>query len=199
MIRESSVRRKASKSDSLKATKRSKLQQAITPFTPANPAYYSLKPGELFVGEEVAQVETLLGSCVAVVMFSPRTRVGAICHSLLPSCRNEEPCVTSCLQGPRFVDCSILRMLDWFLQRGIQRRELVVKLFGGSDMFAAAEDESTRKGIGQQNIERAMQVLEQEGLTLMASDVGGLRGRKIIFRTYTGEIFLKRLNRSELK
>ena len=181
-----------------------KLSRTATPnttFTPSNPARYSLKSGELFVGEEIAQIETLLGSCVAVVMFSPRCRVGAVCHSLLPSCRTEEPCAGRCLQGPRFVDCSIQRMLEWFLKRGIMRNELVVKLFGGSDMFAAEQGDGngTRKGIGQQNIDRAMQVLEREGLHLAASDVGGLRGRKIIFKTYTGEVFLKRLRRSELK
>ncbi len=174
-------------------------RQGITMYTPANPVRYSLKQGEMFVGEEVAHVETLLGSCVAVVMFSPRCRVGSVCHSMLPSCRNEEPCAGGCEQGPRYVDCAVQRMLEWFTKRGIQRRELVVKLFGGSDMFSAEEPTGTRKGIGRQNIERALQVIQEEGLRLAASDVGGLRGRKIIVKTYTGEVFLKRLSRSELK
>ena len=180
------------------ARKKKEPRQAKTTYTPSNPLHYSLKPGELFLGEEVAQIETLLGSCVAVVMFSPRCRVGAVSHSMLPSCRNEEPCASRCLQGPRFVDCSIQRMLEWFLKKGIMRSELVVKLFGGSDMFSADQDR-VHKGIGQQNIDRALQVLEQEGLHLAASDVGGVRGRKIIFKTHTGEVFLKRLRHSEFK
>lgn len=198
-MRISSPRRKARESAPLSAPITNGQQRpAGTILTPANPVHYSLSPGELFIGEEVAQVETLLGSCVAVVMFSPRHRVGAICHSLLPSCRNEEPCGNSCQHAPRFVDCSIKRMLEWFLQREIKRREIVVKLFGGSDMFST-DKEPSRIAIGRQNIERALQVLDEERLVLAASDVGGLRGRKIIFRTYTGEIFMKRLNRSELK
>ncbi|MGA2108628.1 MAG: hypothetical protein ABSH25_13400 [Syntrophorhabdales bacterium] len=44
-----------------------------------------LKPGEIYVGEEPAEISTILGSCVSVTMFSKRVRVGAICHALLPS------------------------------------------------------------------------------------------------------------------
>ena len=163
----------------------------------AKPARYYLKPGELFVGEEGMMVETLLGSCVAVSMFATRYRVGSICHSLLPSCRNETPCTTVCQDGPRYVDCSIRRMLTWFLTHGVLRKEIVVKLFGGSDLLSGPEG-SLRKGVGRQNIERALAVIDEEGLYLAASDVGGLRGRKILFKTYTGEIFLKRLQRSGL-
>ncbi|MEW6520252.1 MAG: chemotaxis protein CheD [Thermodesulfobacteriota bacterium] len=164
----------------------------------AKPARYYLKPGELFAGEEAALVKTVLGSCVAVTMFSPRCQVGTLCHSMLPSCRNENPCVGGCQDGPRYVDCAIRRMLEWFHTRGIGRDEIEVKVFGGSDMFAGPRD-SEYKGIGRQNIDMALQTLEQEGLRLAASDVGGPRGRKIIFKSYSGEVFLKRLNRAEFK
>ncbi|MBU4260914.1 MAG: chemotaxis protein CheD [Proteobacteria bacterium] len=165
---------------------------------PAKPVRYYLKPGELFLGEEAAVVKTLLGSCVAVTMFSPRYHVGSVCHGVLPSCRNEHPCVGDCRDGPRYVDCAIRRMLEWFLTQGIARDEIVVKVFGGSDMYSTPEG-NERKGVGKQNIDMALKTLEQEGLRLAASDVGGLRGRKVIFRIYSGEVFLKRLSSSEHK
>ncbi|MEW6521945.1 MAG: chemotaxis protein CheD [Thermodesulfobacteriota bacterium] len=165
---------------------------------PVEPVRYYLKPGELFVGEEAARVKTLLGSCVAVTMFSPRCRVGSLCHSMLPTCRNENPCTGGCHDGPRYVDCAIRRMLDWFVKRGIGREEIEVKVFGGSDMFSGPQGHEY-KGIGNQNIEMALKIIEKEGLKLKASDVGGLRGRKIIFKSYSGEVFLKRLRRSEFK
>lgn len=179
----------------LQATGRS-LETAIA--VPVKPARYYLKPGELFAGEEAALVKTLLGSCVAVAMFSPRCRVGSLCHSVLPSCRNETPCDGGCQDGPRYVDCAIRRMLDWFVKRGIVRDEIEVKVFGGSDMFSPAQGHE-HKGIGSQNIEMALKIIEKEGLRLAASDVGGLRGRKIMFKSYSGEVFLKRLRRSEVK
>jgi chemotaxis protein CheD len=164
----------------------------------AEPARYYLKPGELYVGEESALVETLLGSCVSVVLFSPRYRVGSVCHSLLPSCRRENPCRRDCQEFSRYVDCSIRRMLEWFLEQGVKQREIVVKLFGGSDLLSGPQGLASR-GIGRQNIERALQIIEEEGLLLASSDVGGVRGRKIIVKTYTGEVFLKRLCRTGLK
>ena len=174
-----------------------RLQPRVTPLPVSQSQRYYLKPGELYVGEETALVETVLGSCVAIAMFSPRNLLGSLSHSMLPTDGNAKFRAANCLEGARFVDCSIHCMLDWFLQRGVLRKEIVVKVFGGSAMFPGPESYG-RIGVGRQNIERALQVIEQEKLYLAAFDLGGLGGRKIYFKTNTGEIFLKRLHRSEL-
>jgi chemotaxis receptor (MCP) glutamine deamidase CheD len=54
-----------------------------------------------------------------------------------------------------------------------------------------------RASVGQLNICTAFQVLEMERLRVAASDVGGLRGRKILFSAHTGEVFLRRLRKSD--
>ncbi len=156
-----------------------------------------LKPGNLYLGEKPALISTLLGSCVAVTMFSPRLKSGGISHGLLPGCR-EKSCAGGdfCPEGVRYVDCSIRRMFDWFRQRGAARGEIEVKVFGGSDMFGA-KDETARTSVGRQNIARAFQVLDEEHLRIAASDVGGEAGRKILFFTHTGEVLLKHLRRTE--
>ena len=38
-----------------------------------------------------------------------------------------------------------------------------------------------------------MEVLEEEGFTVSASDLGGVRGRRIHFHTGTGEVLVHRL------
>jgi chemotaxis protein CheD len=161
----------------------------------AGVARHFLLPGELFTGREAAMVGTLLGSCVAVTMFSPRCRVGAVSHSMLPSCRSDQPCGGQCADGPRYVECSINRMLSWFIGQGILHAEIEVKVFGGSEMFAGSSEENKRPGVGRQNIDMALQVLERDGLSPVVSDLGGRRGRKIFFKTDTGEVFVKRLGR----
>lgn len=40
-----------------------------------------LKPGEAIVSPNPILVSTVLGSCIAVTMYSPEKRVGAICHA----------------------------------------------------------------------------------------------------------------------
>jgi chemotaxis protein CheD len=41
-----------------------------------------LRPGEMYLDEESAEVSTILGSCVSVSMFCRRIRIGAIWHAL---------------------------------------------------------------------------------------------------------------------
>ncbi len=161
-------------------------------------AQIHLNPGAIHISEEPALISTLLGSCVAVTMFSPRLKAGAMCHGLLPACKGEKPCRCEkhCRAGVRYVGCSIRRMLEWFVQQGVGRGEIDVKVFGGADMFGGRENSAT-VSVGEQNIVMAFQVLEEERLRISASDVGGAKGRKIFFHTATGEVLLKRLHKSD--
>jgi len=153
-----------------------------------------LKPGEMVVSSEPMLVTTLLGSCVAVTMFSPRLRLGAICHALLPSCRRDQPC--SHHDSGKYVECAVALMRGELNARGVPDSEIEAKLFGGSDMFALLD--GRRLSVGRQNIEMALQVLEAASLRVVTRDLGGPRGRKIIFHTHTGEVYLKRLRKTEI-
>jgi chemotaxis protein CheD len=154
-----------------------------------------LKPGEMLLSGEPIMVSTLLGSCVAVTMFSPSLRLGAICHALLPACRNDVPCSHRKEEAGKYVQCAIRRMLEGLMSRGVAKAEIQIKLFGGSDMFDVGEGRS--RSVGRQNIEMALSMLETESLRLVKQDLGGRRGRKIVFNTRTGEVFLKRLKTTE--
>lgn len=145
-----------------------------------------LKPGEFFFAEKPTMVTTVLGSCVSVIMFNRRFAMSAICHALLPSgdCSDDE--------GYRYVECSLERMLKSFARFDVTRRELEVKLFGGSDILSSQRSEGRLKTIGRQNIEAALAIIEAEGLNLVSSDVGGSTGRKLFLFTHTGEVLLKR-------
>jgi chemotaxis protein CheD len=155
-----------------------------------------LKPGEMVLREEPMIVTTLLGSCVAVTMYSPRLRLGAICHAVLPSCRKELPCNYGHPESGKYVECAIRRMLDGFQAHGVVRSEIEAKLFGGSDMFDTAGARS--RSVGGQNMQAALEILESQSVRVVTQDLGGKRGRKIIFHTHTGEVFLKRLRKSEI-
>ncbi len=155
-----------------------------------------LKPGEIYIARnEPTVVTTVLGSCISVAMFNERLNVAAICHGLLPKCRDKKACDESCSEGFRYVDCSIRHMLASFSSLGIRRSEIQVKLFGGSDMFESRNPSSI--SVGKQNIEAALKLIEDERLSLVSCDVGGPLGRKIFFHTQTGEILLKRHKESD--
>jgi|WetSurMetagenome_2_1015567.scaffolds.fasta_scaffold00113_2 chemotaxis protein CheD len=156
---------------------------------------YTLQPGEIYLGRGPAVVTTILGSCVAVTMHDAKSGISAICHGLLPSCSRAEPCKDSCPEKFKFVECSIKKMLDKFDSCGINRAGIEVKMFGGSDMFGVQSDPMNRT-VGRDNIKVAQETIEAGGLQIAASDTGGNLGRKIIFITHTGDVFLKRLVKS---
>jgi chemotaxis protein CheD len=148
-----------------------------------------LKPGELFIGEKNTKVTTILGSCVAVTLFGKRLRIGAICHGALPRCRKKGGCHDICGEAFKFVDCSIRYMLGKLRSYGLADKEIEVKVFGGADTLLTKKENT----IGSMNVKIALELIRQEKLRIISADVGDSFGRKIIFLTHTGEVYLKRL------
>lgn len=146
-----------------------------------------LQAGEVFMGDEPTRITTLLGSCISVCMFDPTTRRGAMCHGLLPNA----PVVL--YQHPfRYVDEAVLYLIERYRRMGVPPQRLSVKVFGGADILASVRD--GYESIGRQNTMAAIEALGWQGVQIAARETGGNRGRKIVFLTHTGEVFLKRLN-----
>jgi len=152
-----------------------------------------LKSGELHFSDKPSSVMTVLGSCLSVTMFHRKARMGAICHGLLPKCRERAICGRSCAERAKYVECAIEMMVKLFDDNHLKRSELEVKVFGGADMFSVRLGGRNSISVGRQNIEIAQQTLEKAGLRVIALDVGGTAGRKLFFNTATGDVLLKRL------
>jgi chemotaxis protein CheD len=141
-----------------------------------------LKPGEVVVSMKPVLVSTVLGSCVAVTMFSASRGFGAICHAMLPANSGRE-------NDLRYVDTA-LQCLYAKVREYDAGNDLVVKLFGGAQML----DVGLAKGtVGEQNVARAEEMLTSLGLSVSARDTGGLRGRKLFFCTRGGDVFMRRI------
>jgi chemotaxis protein CheD len=151
-----------------------------------------LQTGDCFFGVQPTLVTTVLGSCVAVTMHAPKMGIGAICHAFLPD-SSEAKRGASEPQICRYVDTALQNMLESMDKVGVPRRDLVLKLFGGSSGIAVRGMEYTSYDIGRRNVEMARKLLRFARLELSTQDVGGHQGRKILFNTNTGEIWLKRL------
>lgn len=163
----------------------------------------TLQPGELYLARDPAILHTILGSCVGVTFWSARLGVGALCHGVLPRWPRTWP-PGSRLPGAslgrdvlrdayRYVDFSIRYLAQQFDALGVPRRELQVKLFGGADVLPVSQSKNGRLTVGAQNCKAAAEALSEENLTVLASDLGGARGRNIHFHTGTGEVLVHRL------
>jgi chemotaxis protein CheD len=99
--------------------------------------------------------------------------------------------------GFKYVDYSIRYMADYFRSYGIGPSEIEVKLFGGAEMFPAGGDDQKYLSVGKKNVISALSSLKREGMAVHIRDVGGTQGRKLHFYLHTGDVYLKKLKRSE--
>ena len=144
-----------------------------------------LHPGEVFVSADSHAVTTILGSCVAVCVWDPMTRIGGINHFLLPTFTGQG------IASPRFGNIAIQELLAQLSQLGSHKRNLLGKLFGGACVLEAFRQRQHH--LGMKNVEVARHLLESESIPLVGHDVGGQRGRKLIFQTDDGAAWIKPL------
>ena len=157
---------------------------------------HNLAPGELLITREPQWIYTLLGSCVAVTMYSPRFQIAAICHGMLPR-PGRYAAAHACETDPfKYLSCVIPVMTERFRFLGLTPREIEVKMFGGANVIRLGGAPHDERWIGTANIAAARQLLQAGGFALKAERVGGGRGCKIFFNTATGEVLHKPLRGS---
>jgi chemotaxis protein CheD len=128
-----------------------------------------------------------LGSCLGIALYEPHARIGGLAHAMLP--RFEQGRIKR--NPARYVDTSIYIMIDEIIERGGRKHNIHAKIVGGARMFATMGLETM--DVGQRNIEAAKETLRNERIPIMAMDVGGKRGRTMIFDLTTGVIEIKTL------
>jgi chemotaxis protein CheD len=153
-----------------------------------------LQPGESYLARKPMLLRTLLGSCVGATFFSARLGIGALCHAQLPRSPKNPPGGLTVANGRRFVDFAIRDLARQFDELGARRTETQVKLFGGGDVLLVSEKGWKRPTVGKLNCEAALEVLQEEGYTVVASSIGGNFGLNIQFHTGSGEVRLRRLS-----
>ncbi len=154
-----------------------------------------LKPGEYHLSTKPEQIVTILGSCVAIVMFDITTRCCAVSHCILPvrsgsgdEDRNDDF---------KYVDTSFTRMIEDFRYMKIPSERIQIKVFGGAIQIQTKNQSS--ETVGMKNILKAVDQVEKNKLSIASIDVGGGEGRKIQIFSATGEVLLSRLKKSTVK
>lgn len=153
-----------------------------------------LQTGDCFLGVKPTLVTTVLGSCVAVTLFDPVRQIGAVCHAFLPES------ASFAAKGPdpqvcRFVDTALENMFSSMARLRIDPQSLVVKVFGGASGIMSA-GRANLFDIGGRNVTAVRKWLMHMGTPITKADVGGTQGRKLLFLTHTGDVWVKRLNRA---
>ena len=134
-----------------------------------------LQPGHLIVSPHPVAITTILGSCVAVCLWDAKRGVGGMNHFMLPI-----P-VTSHAASPRFGNVAMEQLLARVHAEGGRTGSLRAKVYGGASMFRDGTNH-----LGARNGELAIAFLRRVAIPVVEQDLGGTRGRKLVFHTDEG-------------
>jgi chemotaxis protein CheD len=133
-----------------------------------------------------------LGSCVAVILHDPTTRIGGIAHVMLPShtlARNQE-------KPAKFADTAVPLLVGKLLHLGVVRESVLVRLVGGARMFETVALSGTVH-MGERNVVACRSAIQDAGLVVGGEDVGGQSGRSVLFNVVDGTVAVRTLGGPE--
>jgi chemotaxis protein CheD len=131
-----------------------------------------LHPGDVVCADAGERLETLLGSCVAVILTDPRRTVGAMCHIVHAQPRGPRGEVDAHHAGPAF-DAMYAKLRA----RAIEPRLCEAYVYGGGNMFPGLIRTPTH--VGERNVRAVLSRLEADGIAIAWIDVGGSAYRRL--------------------
>lgn len=138
-----------------------------------------LFPGKLAAFKEETVISTLLGSCVAVALHDPTTRIGGLNHYLLADGMPDER------ENTRYGAHAIPLLIEECVRLGANRGRLQAKIYGGGNVISVSQ---IGEGIGKRNIEFAEKILRDCGIPVIERNVAGESARTIKMNTATFEV-----------
>lgn len=138
---------------------------------------YFLRPGYIYLPAQPTVISTVLGSDVAVCIYDRKHKSGGMSRFQYPTPDKDQPPTT------RFGDVATLKLIRMIMTEDTAKKHLEIQIFGG-----AHNPEHSPRNIGRENILVARRVLNKNGFYIVSEDVGGQKGRKVIFDTNMNEI-----------
>ena len=142
----------------------------LSPFAPSG-AVHTLHPGDVVCAERGDRLDTLLGSCIAVILADRVRTVAAMCHIV-----HSAPAAHDSVTPTAAADAAIDAMYDQLSMRSLNPRLCHAFVYGGGNMFPAL---FTTSHVGQGNARRVLQRLEDDGVNIIIRDLGGNAYRRL--------------------
>ncbi len=134
-----------------------------------------------------------LGSCIGVVIWDGRVKVGGILHYMLPESSIDPD--KARVKPYMFADTGIPRLFKAAYALGADKSRLVVKVFGGGQIM----DADGVFNIGKRNYMILRKMFLKSGVMIAAEDVGGTVNRTVSLEVATGVTRLKTGGREEVE
>jgi chemotaxis protein CheD len=138
----------------------------------------SIVGGEFAISSDRSNVaiKTLLGSCVAMMMYDSVLQIKGMNHFLLPT-------TSSSSDSYKYGLSSIETMLNEMYKLGSRKSNLKAKIAGGAHILKSHDNK-----IGDKNVDFAVSFCKSEGIPIVSEHVHGEHGRVIMlandFKTF---------------
>ncbi|MBU4304583.1 MAG: chemotaxis protein CheD [Candidatus Omnitrophica bacterium] len=133
-----------------------------------------------------------IGSCVGIVLYYPRLKIGGMAHIMLPDIE----VVRNKSNRAKFANTAVPDLLREMEQMGAEKLMIKAKIMGGAHMFCFAKS-STVFNIGERNVEKVKQILQELRIKIVAEDTGGCYGRSLFFDLDTGLVRVRTIAHGE--
>jgi len=147
------------------------------------PTDYFIEPGYILVAARPAIISGVLGSCVAVCLHDRKRKVGGMNHFLYPFIDDRRKATAV------YGNVSTLALIRMMLSDGSRPKHLEAQIIGGAHNPAVSP-----KNIGRENILMARKVLIRHRIGVTSEDVGGEKGRKVVFNTRQNEVAVMKVD-----
>lgn len=134
-----------------------------------------LHPGGVACVLRGQRLETLLGSCVAILLTDRRRTIGAMCHVVHARSPSDA-------RGADTVygEAALAAMDRLLCRRGVTMRLCEATVLGGGNMFPGLMAPDPLHGhVGERNVAWALDALAREGVRVLHHDVGGKVYRRV--------------------
>jgi chemotaxis protein CheD len=131
----------------------------------------TLHPGDVVLGLRGESLQTLLGSCVAVVLTDPRRTMGVMCHVVhaRPAPQAQRACTAH-------ADAALRTMAQLIQEHGLVASMCEAYVYGGGNMFPHLVPGSS---VGDHNVAQVLDTLAAQGIRVLSVDTGGAVYRQL--------------------
>lgn len=133
-----------------------------------------------------------LGSCIGLTLYDPVSKVGGLVHYMLPDSTK----LKNNTNIAKFGDTGIRELYKQVVANGANPRRLVAKIAGGAKMFEVS-GLSNVGNVGERNAEKALLILKELNVPLIARDTGLNYGRTVVLDCSTGDYLIKSVGKPE--
>ncbi len=136
-------------------------------------------------------ITTLLGSCVSACLMDEKSGVAGMNHFLLPGDLRREDMIAS--PSAKYGMHAMEMLINSMMKLGARRNNLKAKIFGGGHII-----EASNGAVSENNVSFIKAYLAMEEIPVLAEDLGGTLGRKILLFPDNFSVYLKKVKKEHV-